>query len=298
MLFRPLRMLADKFNSLQMGIVASERVFGLLDNVQKIDNNGSLKPKKIEGRVKFENVWFAYENDDFVLKNINLEIQPGQSVAIVGATGSGKSSIINVLARFYEFQKGDIKLDGISIRDYDIYTLRKYFGIVMQDVFLFSGSIMDNITLNNPDISREQVINAAKEAGAHEFILKLPLGYDYKVMERGLTLSMGQRQLISFVRALVYNPQILILDEATSSIDTESEMIIQHATEKLITNRTSIVVAHRLSTIKKADVIVALQKGEIIEIGNHDDLMKSDGYYKKLHDMQFSKQLITDDNIT
>lgn len=291
MLFRPLRMLADKFNTLQMGIVAADRVFLLLDTKQHIENNGSYAPEALIGDVKFEHVWFAYTDENYVLKDLNLHVKAGETLAIVGATGSGKSSIINILNRFYTFQKGHIKIDDVNIGNYDRNTLRKHIGLVLQDVFLFSGSVHDNITLNNPDITREQVVAAATQVGAHDFIMRLPGGYDYKVMERGATLSMGQRQLISFIRALVYNPGILILDEATSSVDTESELLIQSAIEKMVKGRTSIVIAHRLSTIQNANAIMVLDKGVLQEIGTHEELLKNDGPYKKLYDMQFKQAM-------
>jgi ATP-binding cassette subfamily B protein len=289
MLFRPLRMLADKFNTLQMGMVAADRVFALLDKEETIENQGHHHPDTIQGDVKFEQVWFAYEDQNYVLKGVDFHIKAGETLAIVGATGSGKSSIINILNRFYEIQKGSIKVDGVDVKDYELAGLRKHIGMVLQDVFLFSGTVLENITLRDSVITREQVIEAAKAVGAHDFIMRLPGGYDYKVMERGATLSMGQRQLISFIRALVFNPAILILDEATSSIDTESEMIIQKAIDKMVVDRTSIVIAHRLSTIQKADKIMVLDKGELKEIGTHDELLKLDGYYRKLHDMQFKQ---------
>ncbi len=289
MLFRPLRMLADKFNTLQMGMVAADRVFALLDKEETIENQGHHHPDTIQGDVKFEHVWFAYEDQNYVLKGVDFHIRAGETLAIVGATGSGKSSIINILNRFYEIQKGSIKVDGVDLRDYELAGLRKHIGMVLQDVFLFSGTVLENITLRDSVITREQVVEAAKAVGAHDFIMRLPGGYDYKVMERGATLSMGQRQLISFIRALVFNPAILILDEATSSIDTESEMIIQKAIDKMVVDRTSIVIAHRLSTIQKADKIMVLDKGELKEIGTHEELLKLDGYYRKLHDMQFKQ---------
>jgi ATP-binding cassette subfamily B multidrug efflux pump len=290
LLFRPLRVIADKFNVLQMGMVASERVFKVLDNDDQIKTTGNYNPAQINGKIVFDNVSFAYEEDRYVLKNISFTAQPGETIAIVGHTGSGKTSIISLLNRMYHIQKGTITIDYVKIEDYQLEALRKSVGVVLQDVFLFSGSVMDNITLRNPAISREQVIEAAKMIDMHDFIMQLPGGYDYNVMERGSSLSLGQRQLLSFIRALLYNPSILILDEATSSVDTASELLIQHAIDKLIAGRTSIVIAHRLSTIRKASKIIVLDKGEIKEIGNHEELMRSQGFYYKLHQMQFEKQ--------
>ncbi|MAT56077.1 MAG: antibiotic ABC transporter ATP-binding protein [Saprospirales bacterium] len=288
MMFRPIRMLADKFNTVQMGLVASQRVFTLLDRDDKIPNTGTYAPEKLEGDIAFKNVWFAYNAKEWVLKDINFHVKPGETLALVGSTGSGKTSIISILNRLYEINKGRIEIDHTDIRDYDLYTLRSHIGVVLQDVFLFSGSVLDNITLRNENISREQVVEAAKTIGAHEFISKLPGGYDYQVMERGATLSMGQRQLISFVRALVFDPEILILDEATSSIDPESEAVIQHAIETLIEKRTSIIIAHRLSTIRHADKILVLDKGEVKEFGSHDELLQiENGRYRQLYEMQF-----------
>ena len=288
MLFRPIRMLADRFNTLQMGLVAAERVFGIIDNRELISNTGKLLPRKMEGVVEFKNVWFAYNDEDYVLKDVNLQIKPGETLAIVGGTGSGKSTIINLLNRFYELQKGAILVDGQNIRDYELQAYRDCIAMVLQDVFLFSGTVMENITLRNDKITSEQVVNAAKMIGAHQFIEKLPGGYDYQVMERGATLSMGQRQLISFVRALVFDPEILILDEATSSIDPETESVIQFAIETLITKRTSIIIAHRLSTIRHANNILVLDQGEVKEYGTHDELLKIEGgHYKQLYEMQF-----------
>lgn len=288
MLFRPIRMLADKFNTLQMGLVAAERVFSVLDRTDQVENKGYNKPAKLRGEVEFSQVWFAYQDEDWVLRDVSLRIKPGETLAIVGSTGSGKSTITNLLNRFYEIQKGQITIDGIKITDFDLPTLRSRLAIVLQDVFLFSGSVLHNINLRDERISREQVIDAAKMIGAHEFIERLPGGYDYEVMERGATLSMGQRQLISFVRALVFNPDILILDEATSSVDPETESVIQHAIDTLIAKRTSIIIAHRLSTIRKADNILVLEKGQVIEFGSHDELLKNEqGRYRELYDMQF-----------
>ena len=290
MLFRPLRFIADKVNVIQRGIVAAERVFKLLDKDESIPNNGTLIPKNFEGKISFEHVWFAYNNEDYVLKDINFELKAGETLAIVGATGSGKTSTISILGRFYDINKGSIKVDDVDLRDYELSALRSKTSVVLQDVFLFAGSVYENITLRNENITREQVIHAAKLVGAHPFISRLPGDYDYLVMERGATLSMGQRQLISFVRALVFNPGILILDEATSSIDTESERLIQHAIEELVKGRTSIVIAHRLSTIRHAHKIMVLDKGELKEFGTHEELLRKNGYYKHLYDMQFIKQ--------
>ena len=290
LLFRPLRVLADKFNVLQMGIIASERVFKVLDNKDFADDNGTVSPEVVKGKLTFEKVWFAYNDENYVLKDVSFEAKPGETIAIVGHTGSGKTTIISLLNRLYHVQKGQIKVDDISIEDYKLDALRKNVGVVLQDVFLFSGSVIDNITLRNPDISREKVIEAAKMIDMHDFIMRLPGGYDYNVMERGATLSLGQRQLLSFIRALLYNPSILILDEATSSVDTESEMLIQHAIDTLINGRTSIVIAHRLSTIRKASKIIVLDKGEVREMGTHDELMALKGYYFKLYQLQFDSK--------
>lgn len=293
MLFRPIRELADKFNTLQMGMVGAERVFKVLDTNEQTENKGTLAPQKLEGNIAFKNVWFSYDQDGetdpkYVLKDISFDVSAGQTIALVGATGAGKSSTINILNRFYEIQKGQITIDGQSIHDYELAYLRKNIATVLQDVFLFSDTIYNNITLNNPEISFEDVVDAAKKVGAHEFIERLPGGYHYNVMERGATLSAGQAQLISFIRALVYKPAILVLDEATSSVDTETEMLIQNAIDRLMEGRTAIVIAHRLSTIQKADLIIVLEKGEIKEKGTHQQLLKLDGYYKQLYDLQFS----------
>ncbi len=294
LIFRPLRVIADKFNVLQMGMIAAERVFKVMDNPDVTIESGveSRETRTIKGAIEFDHVWFAYNEEQYVLKDINFSVEAGKTVALVGHTGSGKTSIISLLNRLYHIQKGAIKIDGINIEDYQLELLRKNIGVVLQDVFLFSGSVMDNITLRNPEISRERVIAAAKMLDMHDFIMQLPNGYDYDVMERGNTLSLGQRQLISFVRALLYDPAILILDEATSSIDTESELLIQKAIDTLIADRTSIVIAHRLSTIRKADKIIVLDKGEIKEIGSHEELLAHGGFYAKLHEMQFEKKKI------
>jgi len=288
MLFRPIRMIADKFNTLQMGLVASDRVFGVLNRTDHMQNQGELRPDRFRGDVEFDKVWFAYNEDDYVLRDVSFKINPGETLAIVGSTGSGKTTIINLLNRFYDIQKGEIRIDGKNITEYDLYYMRRRIALVLQDVFLFSGSVLENITMRDSGVTREEVIEAAKMIGAHEFIERLPNGYDYQVMERGATLSVGQRQLISFVRALVFNPDILILDEATSSIDPETESVIQFAIETLITKRTSIIIAHRLSTIRHADNILVLKKGEIQEFGSHEELLKiEDGQYKQLYEMQF-----------
>ncbi|WP_316816198.1 ABC transporter ATP-binding protein [Pedobacter nyackensis] len=293
MLFRPIRELADKFNTLQMGMVGAERVFKVLDTDEVTENKGTFVPEKMQGAISFDKVWFAYNEESYVLKDISFQVPAGKTIALVGATGAGKSSTINILNRFYEIQKGEIKVDGVKIQDYELNYLRSNIATVLQDVFLFSDTIFNNITLNNPDIKMEEVVDAAKKVGAHDFIERLPGGYQYNVMERGATLSAGQSQLISFIRALVYNPSILVLDEATSSVDTETEMLIQRAIENLMQGRTSIVIAHRLSTIQKADQILVLDKGEIKEMGTHQQLLKLNGYYKKLYDLQFSSGGIT-----
>jgi ATP-binding cassette subfamily B multidrug efflux pump len=309
MLFRPIRQLADRFNTLQMGMVSSERVFKVLDTTEIIENKGTQTGENIRGEIEFKNVWFAYNSDvvektekqetiiksedeqkptpTWILKNISFSVKQGETIALVGATGAGKSSIINLLNRFYEYNNGLISIDGKDIREYDINSLRKNIGVVLQDVFLFSDTLANNISLNNPDISHEKIVEAATLVGAHDFISKLPNGYNYNAMERGAMLSVGQRQLISFIRAYVYNPKILVLDEATSSIDTESEQLIQQAIDILTKNRTSIIIAHRLATIQKADKIIVMEKGEIIEIGNHQELIKQNGHYKKLFELQF-----------
>ncbi|MEN9369425.1 MAG: hypothetical protein RI952_290 [Bacteroidota bacterium] len=290
MLFRPIRELADKFNTLQMGMVSAERIFKVLDTNLKTNNEGVLKPTQINGNIQFQNVSFAYVEDNFVLKDITFELPAGATLALVGATGAGKSSIINLLNRFYDINAGKILLDGIAIEQYDLAFLRSTIATIPQDVFLFSDTIHENITLKNNDISRAEVIAAAKEVGAHDFIMQLPGNYDYNVMERGATLSVGQGQLISFIRALVYNPKILVLDEATSSVDTETELLIQSAIKKLMNGRTSIVIAHRLSTIQHADKILVVDKGHIVEAGNHQELLQLGGIYHKLVSLQFQAQ--------
>jgi len=289
MFFRPIRMLADRFNTLQMGIVSTSRIIKLLDSEEHIPNNGEYVADGLDGEVEFNNVWFAYNERDYVLKDISFKAQKGRAIALVGATGAGKSSVINLLSRFYDIKRGSITVDGRDIQSYELKSLRSHIGLVLQDVFLFSDSIRQNITLGNPEITDDQIWEAAKLVGAKKFIKKLPGKLDYNVMERGATLSVGQRQLISFVRAMVYDPAIIILDEATSSVDTETEEMIQDAIEKLMKGRTSIVIAHRLSTIQNADEIIVLDKGEIKETGTHDELLEEDGFYAQLHRMQYRR---------
>lgn len=292
LLFRPLRVIADKFNVLQMGIIASERVFKVMDNedVTPPAPADAYRPETIAGRIEFDKVVFAYNPGVPVLKEVSFFVNPGETVAIVGHTGSGKTTIISLLNRLYHIQEGQIRIDGVDIERYDPEVLRRHVGVVLQDVFLFSGSVLDNITLRNPAISREKVEEAARLIDMHDFIMRLPGGYDFNVMERGATLSLGQRQLLSFIRAMLYNPSILVLDEATSSVDTESEMLIQHAIDTMIRGRTSIVIAHRLSTIRKAHKIIVLDKGEVKEAGTHQELLQKGGFYSKLHEMQFEQQ--------
>lgn len=289
MLYRPIRQLADRFNVLQMGMVGSQRVFKVLDTDERIKDTGTRTSERVEGEIAFQNVWLAYEDDDYVLRDVSFEVKRGEVVAFVGATGAGKSSVINLLSRFYEFQKGDILIDGHSIRDYELDFLRNEIAVVLQDVFLFSDTIHNNITLGDKHISREQVIEAARAVGAHNFIMELPGNYDFDVKERGGMLSSGQRQLISFIRAYVYNPSILVLDEATSSVDTETEILIQNAIDRVTEGRTSIVIAHRLSTIQKADKIIVMDKGRILESGSHAELLEHGGAYKNLFDLQFKQ---------
>jgi ATP-binding cassette subfamily B protein len=273
-----------------MGVIASERVFKVLDNDDYITIQGNYSPQKIRGKIVFDHVSFGYNPDQFVLRDVSFRVDPGETVAIVGHTGSGKTTIISLLNRLYHIQKGSISIDDVNIEDYKLDSLRKNIGVVLQDVFLFSGSVIDNITLRNPDIPKEKVAEAAQLIDVHDFLMQLPDDYDFNVMERGATLSLGQRQLLSFIRAILYNPSILILDEATSSVDTESEILIQKAIDKLISGRTSIVIAHRLSTIRKADKIIVLDKGEIKEIGTHEELISLEGYYYKLYQLQFDKK--------
>ena len=288
MLFRPLRQIADKFNTLQMGMVAANRVFGILDTEESIQDDGQQEIEHLKGEIDFENVRFSYVEDEEVLKGVSFKVNAGETVAIVGATGAGKSTIINLLNRFYEIDSGAIKVDGVDIRDIKLRSLREQIAVVLQNVFLFADSILNNINLDHPEITEEDVITAAKQIGIHEFISSLPNGYYYNVKERGAMLSSGQRQLISFLRAYVSNPSILVLDEATSSVDSYSEQLIQEATERITEGRTSIVIAHRLATIKKADKIIVMDAGEIVEMGNHKELLKkTDGYYKKLYEVQF-----------
>ncbi len=291
MLFRPLRQIADKFNTLQMGMVAANRVFKILDTSDFIVDNGENNPKKIQGKVSFKNIYFSYDSKNPVFKNFSLDISSGEKVAIVGSTGSGKTTIINLLLRFYEIDNGDILIDKRNIKEMSIEFLRSQISLVTQNIFLFADSIYNNIVLHNKNITKEEVIVASKKIGIHNFIMKLPGGYDYNVKERGVMLSEGQKQLISFLRAYVSNPSILILDEATSSIDSKTEKLIQYATAKIIENKTSIIIAHRLSTILNSDKIIVLEKGEIKEIGRHEDLLEiQDGYYKKLFELQFQKE--------
>jgi ATP-binding cassette subfamily B multidrug efflux pump len=289
MFFRPIRMIADRYNTLQMGIVSSSRIMNLLDDTEHVQINGSHKPVHIRGEVDFDHVWFAYNGEEYVLKDIHLHIREGETVALVGATGAGKSSIINLLNRFYEINQGSIKVDGVDIKEFELGHLRKNIGVVLQDVFLFSDTILKNITLGNPDVTEEMVWHAADLAGARKFIERLPGKLSYNVMERGATLSVGQRQLISFIRAMVYDPRILVLDEATSSVDSETEEMIQNAIGKMMKGRTSIVIAHRLSTIQKASKIIVLDHGQIKESGTHEDLLVREGYYAQLHKMQYKE---------
>lgn len=290
MLYRPIRQLADKFNILQRGTVRAERVFETLDLMEDVQDKGEVEKCDFDQPISFDHVSFAYEAENWVLKDFTLQIQPGETIAFVGATGAGKSTVINLLGRFYEYQKGNICIGNVNLKDLKLQVLRKNISVVLQDVFLFSDTIHNNITLGDPSITREQVIAAAKAVGANDFIERLPGGYDYQVGERGGVLSVGQRQLLAFIRASVYDPHILILDEATSSIDSESEELIQRATQKLTEGRTSIVIAHRLSTIHNADKIVVLDKGEIKEMGSHSELLNLKGYYYTLYNKQFNEE--------
>lgn len=289
MFFRPIRQIADRFNTLQLGIVSSSRILNIIDTNEQIPDNGSYIPQKVAGEVTFNHVWFAYNDRDYVLKDINFKVEAGKTVALVGATGAGKSSIINLLSRFYDIKRGEIMVDGVNIKDYELSALRANIGLVLQDVFLFSDTIERNITLGNDSISRDKIIEAAELVGARKFIERLPGGFDYNVMERGATLSVGQRQLISFVRAMVYDSRIIVLDEATSSVDTETEGLIQEAISRLMKGRTAIVIAHRLSTIQSADQIIVLDHGEIKERGTHHELLALNGYYSQLHKMQYKE---------
>lgn len=291
MLFRPLRQIADKFNTLQMGMVAANRVFGVLDTDSSIKDQGELIAQNLKGAIEFKDVKFSYVEDELVLKGINFKVAPGETVAIVGATGAGKSTIINLLSRFYEIDSGDILIDNASAKAYQLESLRSQIAVVLQDVFLFADTILNNITLEDHNITEDDVVKAAKEIGVHKFITSLPNGYHYNVKERGVMLSSGQRQLIAFLRAYVSNPSILVLDEATSSVDGYSEQLIQEATDKITKGRTSIVIAHRLATIKKADKIIVMDAGKIVEMGNHEQLLSKDkGYYKNLYEVQFLQE--------
>ncbi len=292
MLFRPLRQIADKFNQLQMGIVSGERVFKVIDTESSIDKTGTKDAGGLQGDISFKDVRFSYVKGEEILKGINFEVKKGETIAIVGSTGAGKSTIINLISRFYEIDSGEIAVDGIPVQEYELASLRDQVAVVLQDVFLFSDTILNNITLKNENISLEQVQEAAKQIGIHDFIESLPNGYNYNVKERGAMLSSGQRQLIAFLRAYVSTPSILILDEATSSVDTESEQMIQYATDKITKNRTSIVIAHRLATIKKADKILVMDKGHIVEQGSHKELLKKEGYYRNLYEKQFSAEVV------
>ncbi|MBL7899082.1 MAG: ATP-binding cassette domain-containing protein, partial [Crocinitomicaceae bacterium] len=280
--------LADRFNILQRGMVRAERVFEVMDEKDPVEISGKEKNIPVDEKITFDNVWFAYKDEEWVLKGINFEVDPGKSVALVGTTGAGKSTIVNLLTRFYDIQKGEIRLGHQSIKNFDLQALRSSIGIVQQDVFLFSDSIFNNVALGNSAISEEMVVEASKKIGAHQFIMQLPGGYHYNVGERGGALSSGQKQLISFIRAFVYNPKILILDEATASVDSESEMLIQNATKELQKGRTSIVIAHRLSTIVNSDEILVVENGTIAEKGSHAELLEKNGQYKRLYELNFA----------
>lgn len=295
-MFRPIRMLADKFNYLQLGMVATDRVFKALDIENALDNDGSVEVERINGHVEFDEVRFSYNEEEEVLKGISFDLPAGESLAIVGSTGSGKTTIINLLGRLYDIDEGEIKIDGRPLHDFDLFSIRQRMAVVLQDVFLFGGTIMDNIRLMEPSITDKEIIKASKTIGAHKFFKDLPGGYHFKVMERGNNLSLGQRQLISFVRALVFDPDILILDEATSSIDVETEAVIQNAIDKLIAKRTSIIIAHRLSTVKKADNILVMKKGKIVQSGDHESLISdTEGLYFQLNQMQIKDLAVTDE---
>ena len=287
--FRPIRAIADRFNNIQMGIVAADRIFKLIDDVDNIEQTTEVAAPKFSGDVKFNHVWFAYQNEEWVLRDVSFHLPQGKTMAIVGATGSGKTTIASLVNQLYQQQKGDILLDDINIQSLNITSVRQQIALVLQDVFLFSGSVKDNIRLHNDDIDIEKMIDAARSIGAYEFIEKLPGGFDYNVMERGMTLSLGQRQLVSFIRALAFDPRIILLDEATSSIDTETEQLIQKAIDRLLENRTAIVIAHRLSTIAKADEILVLEKGDVTERGNHASLMAAGGHYAHLYETQIAE---------
>jgi len=291
MLFRPIRMIADRFNTLQMGIVSAQRIFSLLDMDEDLETGGANKPEIVRGDITYENVWFSYNDHDYILKDLSFSVKQGETIAFVGATGAGKSSVINLLNRFYDFQKGRILIDGVDIRDYDLATLRSNMAVVLQDVFLFSDTIKNNISLSNNAIAEEKILEAAEMVGARSFIENLPGMFDYNVQERGATLSVGQRQLISFIRALVYDPKIIVMDEATSSVDNETEEMIEKAIDKLMKGRTCFIIAHRLSTIQKATKIVVLDKGQVVETGSHEELLKKDGAYARLYHIQFTQEV-------
>jgi ABC-type multidrug transport system fused ATPase/permease subunit len=288
--FQPIRDLADKFNIMQTAMTASERVFNLMDTHDVIPQAENPVQKTIKGKVEFRNVWFAYNDDEWILKDVSFQVKPGNMVALVGATGSGKSTIINLLFRFYDIQKGEILIDGINIKQFDIKNLRQQMGLVLQDIFLFSGDITQNISLNREGITEDDVYQAAKAVQVDHFVKKMPQGYQTEVKERGSTLSLGQRQLLSFARALAINPQVLVLDEATSSVDTETEHLIQQALETVMAGRTNIIVAHRLSTVQRADEILVLHQGEVVEQGTHQELLQHEGRYWQLYQLQYKEQ--------